>query len=117
MTEYYDPRLHDYDMYCYCGESWRHTVVILNVDGSPKNLTSYTAEMQIRNSKSGELIETPSIYIDSLGGKMLLSIPADRTEKMYTRDARYDLKIKSADGEATYLVKGKFIMVPNKTKD
>jgi len=115
VSDAYDPRVHDYDMYCYAGETWAHTIILKNDDGSVKDLTSYDAYMQIRSSKNNALIAEPIIIKNNTSGTLSLVLMPEMTSNVQTRDARYDLFLVDQAGNRHCLVKGKFIIVPRAT--
>ena len=103
------------------GATWR-TVLAVDVDGIPLDLTGYTARMQARStvtdaetvfswtSTGGELL------IDGPAGTITLNIP-DTVTAAYAAGAYvYDLEIESADGTTTRLLQGPFTISAEVTR-
>lgn len=83
------------------GATWSTVVQVNNADGSPRNLTGYTAAMHIRTAYGvpTALVEllSPSdgITINALVGQITVTIPAVETAALTTQPGVYDLKITS----------------------
>ena len=111
---YYDVHKQDYDIYYYKGERWVHTLKVQNADGTPKDLSGYTAHMQIREDESGKLIKEAECVILHQAGIITMTI--DNGDNLNTKYGRYDVYLTDGLGVKTYLIKGKFIIIPNITR-
>lgn len=88
--------------------------------GSPKNLTGYSGELQIRESIDDA---TPITSLTSVngginisGGVVRLRIEASATTAFTFSSGVYDLELTAPDGTVTRLVEGKVKVSPNVTR-
>lgn len=80
------------------GSTFDQTVTWQNADGTPKNLTGYTARMQVRAGPSSTAVvdlttENGGITITALTGLIALTITATATAALSTGTAVYDLEL------------------------
>ena len=93
------------------GATWKHVLVIRD-GASPRDLTGYTARMQIRKlvTSSEFLAElTPGngrMVITALQGRIELLLPAAVTAALPPGPSVYDIEIESPAGEVTRLLQG-----------
>jgi hypothetical protein len=109
-----------YNITCPQGATFDRTFTI-NVDGTPMNLTGYTAAMQVRETYDSS---TPTISLTNgsgitLGGTagtiaVLISSTASAaiTDGFYS----YDLEITSGGGVKDRILQGKFVVTPEVTR-
>lgn len=99
--------------------------------GTPKDLTGYTARMQIRKSQGDPAL----ISADTTNGKIILGVPPgggapvltngritvkltdEDTDTLNTKSALYDLEVENAAGDVWRLLKGKVTVDPNITQE
>jgi hypothetical protein len=92
-------------------ETFSLTTHWTNPDGTPKDLTGYTAMMQIRQTVDSEddeitLTDEDGITITGEEGRVDVVIQADETAAMDFESGVYDLFL-MGDGVSTRLLKGK----------
>jgi len=81
-------------------------------DGTPVDLSGYTARMQVRRTVSSPdvLLEATTannrLQISALAGQVSLVLPASVTEAIDWTRGRYDLELESPDGVVTRLLFG-----------
>ena len=104
-----------YDIVADQGATFQRVLTWKDAQGSPINLTTYTARMQVRKSVSaGEALvslTTSNGYI-TLGGALgtiTLNCPASELA-FDAGDWVYDLEVESAAGVVTRIVMGRFLM-------
>jgi hypothetical protein len=97
------------------GATFRKSMV-WKINGSPVNLTGYTARLQARANQSYDpmLSLTSSagggITLSAVDGRITIMISADLTSGLHAGKHKYDLELVSAGGDVTRLVKGMFIV-------
>ena len=95
------------DLLIYQGDDYRATVTLSNQDGSPVDLTGFTAQAQIREDVADV---APDVLVEigtTLGTSAVeLSIPNAQT-KLLNGTYRWDLQLTSADGFITTVLAGK----------
>jgi hypothetical protein len=95
------------------GATFDRALTYQNADGTPKNLTGYTARMQIRDSAGGLALELTTengrISIDGPNGRTTLHLTASETSAITISSGVYDLELVSAEATPTVtrLVEGK----------
>lgn len=101
-----------YDFTIEQGATFVRPFVWKSSDGTPVNLTAYTARMQVRQSySSGEILlnattENGRLQVSGAEGKVTLSLTADVTAAITWRRGRYDLELVAPDGAVTRLLEG-----------
>lgn len=99
-------------------------VTVKNTDGSYKDLSTYTARLQLRESPESATtilsLTSPSVAglgIDlNLSGQVTIKIPAATTALLDFYLVHYDLEIVSAAGEVTRVIKGRCALSREVTK-
>lgn len=92
-------------------------------DGTPVDLSGYTARMQVRRSVSAAdvLLEASTsndrIQLDPLAGRVTLVLQADVTAAINWTRGRYDIELVSPDGDVTRLVQGEITVSKEITRD
>lgn len=96
------------------GTTWSWQVVVRNVKEQPKDLTGYSAKMEIRDSASALLYRLNSIPVANEGsititpleGKLLLSIPTADSATFPEGCYFYDLMLTSPSLQVFQIVAG-----------
>jgi len=93
------------------GATWKHALIVR--DGAqPRDLTGYTARMQIRKLVTSteflaELtVANGRIAITALQGRIDLVLSAELTAGLPPGPSVYDIELESAAGEVTRLLQG-----------
>jgi hypothetical protein len=110
------------DLVAYQGASWDYTLT-WNTGGTPVNLTSYTARMQVRETydSTGTILSLTSgtgITLGGTAGTIYLEASATTTagfDGTPNKQFLYDLELESA-GVVTRLVEGTFTINPEVTR-
>lgn len=96
--------------------------ILNNENGTPINLTGYTARMQLRTSYNSATVEMElttangRIVITPLLGKIALNAPASITTNLVAQQYVYDLEMVSGSGYVTRVVQGDVIVSPEVTR-
>lgn len=82
------------------GDTLVLSAIYKDASGTPINLSGYTAEFQVRDIAGGKVIcatvdTTNGIVIDSLNGKVTVTVSSDLTKKFTVPKAAYQLQINS----------------------
>jgi hypothetical protein len=97
-------------------------IALKNADGTPLNLTGYTARMQLRASYTApEIIvelttENGRIVITPLTGVVKLLLDATTTAALIAKTYVYDLETVSLVGFVTRVLQGEAIVSPEVTR-
>jgi hypothetical protein len=103
-----------YDITCEQGATFSRTLTVKDSSGNARNLSGYTARMQVRRllASTSTLIELTTgnsrITLNS-SGEIALSISAADTASL-TEGGVYDLEIIASDGTVERVVEGNFIL-------
>ena len=103
------------DITCYQGATFDKKLV-WSIDGTPVDLTTYTAAMQVRKTHPTEeyTFEFGEITLND-EGEILIEATADETANIPAREYVYDLEL--TNGEVvTRLVEGVFLVTPEVTR-
>ena len=104
----------DYDIRILQGSD-KHIVLTLKNDGSVIDLTGYTANMQVRNRTSSEIIldelttSNSRIEIKEAEGQIILKFPSSVSTDYNFVSAVYDVEV-YAGGRARRLIQGGFLV-------
>lgn len=117
----------NYTLQAYQGQTWDDSIVVNQADGTPTDLTGYSARMQIREEYS-----SPTAFLELTAGNGRLSIPtpADGTivfnvtaSDMAALDLNYepkalfyDLEIYTGAGYVQRILEGIIILWPEITR-
>lgn len=110
----------DYNITCPQGATFDRTFT-LTVDGTPQNLTGYTAAMQVRESVSGSTAlinlttENGGITLGGSAGTILVTISASTTAAVTAGSYSYDLELYSGS-TVTRLLQGAFNLTGEVTR-
>lgn len=100
-----------YDLYIDQGATFERVITWKQTNGTPVDLTGYSARMQIRRTKSNEtalvsLTNANGITLGGTSGTIAISISAAVTEALTFRRAVYDLELVSPNGSVYRLLQG-----------
>jgi hypothetical protein len=103
------------------GATWYLNVEYDNPNGTPVNLTSYTAALQIRSLPESatavlSLSTGSGITITGATGLVAISATATQTRAIDEGTYYYDLEITSPAGVVTRLVQGQAVVTPEVTR-
>ncbi len=103
------------------GANWDLNVEYDNPNGTPVNLTSYTAALQIRSLPESatavlSLSTGSGITITGATGLVAISATATQTRAIDEGTYYYDLEITSPAGVVTRLVQGQAVVTPEVTR-
>lgn len=102
-----------YNITCEQGATLNLVLTWRNPDGSPIDVTGYTAKMQVRASKADSTalltLQTGSgITLGGAAGTITLNASASATGGIDAGGYVYDLEMTSSDGTVTRLIEGAF---------
>ncbi len=100
---------------CYQGATFDKKL-FWSVDGTPVDLTSYTAAMQVRKTHPTEeyTFEFGEITLNDQG-EILIEATADETASIPAREYVYDLELTNGE-TVTRLIEGVFLVTPEVTR-
>jgi ABC-type nickel/cobalt efflux system permease component RcnA len=103
------------------GATWYLNVEYDNPNGTPVNLTGYTAALQLRSLPESatavlSLSTGSGITITGATGLVAISATATQTRAIDEGTYYYDLEITSAAGVVTRLVQGQAVVTPEVTR-
>jgi len=87
-----------YNDYMKQGADWGLTLEYLDANGNAINLTSYTADCEIRDKATGVILATPTIAALGSSGRVALSLTAAQTSAMPAVMSKYDVFITAPTG-------------------
>lgn len=101
-----------YDITCEQGATFTRTLTVKDSNGDARDLSSHTARMQVRRTKSSatsliELTTANGRISTNAAGQIVLSISAADTAAL-TDEGVYDLEIEDTSGSVERVVEGKF---------
>ena len=101
-----------YDITCEQGATFSRTLTVKDSNGDARDLSSYTARMQVRRTKSSsttliDLTTANGRISTNSAGQIILSISATDTAAL-TDEGVYDLEIEDTSGNVERVVEGKF---------
>ena len=96
------------------GASYSTTVTVNGGDGSPTNLTNYTAEAQLRESYYSSTATDFTVAIsDAAGGQITMTLTAANTANLTPGRYVYDLLITSPTSVKSRVVEGIATILPS----
>jgi LEA14-like dessication related protein len=103
------------------GATWYLTVTYENPNGTPINITGYTAALQLRSLPSDavavlSLTTGSGITITGATGTVAITATATQTRAIDEGTYYYDLEITSTLGVVTRLVQGQVVVSPEVTR-
>lgn len=92
------------------GATWSITIT-WEVDGSPVDLTDYTARMQIRRKHDSDdalldITDDDAITLGGVAGTIAILLSDDETAAIPAGLHVYDLELEASDGTVTRLLQG-----------
>lgn len=102
------------------GETFDRTIT-WEIDGTPVNLTGYTARMQIRKTHKStsavvSLTSSSGLTLGGSAGTIQIVISATATAALTAGKYVYDLELVSAGGIVTRVIEGTFELTPEVTR-
>ena len=93
----------------------------IDTDGTPLNLTGYTAEMQVRpftesTTKILDLTSPAGITLGGASGNVSINVSAATMAAATAGRHVYDFNIISSGGVVTKILKGRFTIIPEVTQ-
>tara|TARA_X000000950_G_scaffold127347_1_gene159261 strand:- start:2198 stop:2530 length:333 start_codon:yes stop_codon:yes gene_type:complete len=99
------------------GTDFSVTVDVTDANGSPLNLSGYTAASQIRKSyASSSASATFTTSISASSGQVTMSLTDTQTSGLAAGRYLYDLNITSSASVTTRVVEGQVIVTPGVTR-
>jgi hypothetical protein len=99
------------------GASFTTTVTVNGSDGSPTNLTSYTAAAQLRKSYYSTTANNFTVTVsNAANGELTMAMTAANTANLTPGRAVYDLLITSPTNVKTRVVEGIVTILPSVTR-
>ena len=99
------------------GASFTTTVTVNGSDGSPTNLTSYTAAAQLRKSYYSSTANSFTVTVsNAANGELTMAMTAANTANLTPGRAVYDLLITSPTNVKTRVVEGIVTILPSVTR-
>ena len=99
------------------GASFTTTVTVNGSDGSPTNLTSYTAAAQLRKSYYSSTANSFTVTVsNAANGELTMARSAANTANLTPGRAVYDLLITSPTNVKTRVVEGIVTILPSVTR-
>lgn len=100
-----------YDLVIECGATFRRVFTWKDEAGSAINLTGYTAQMQIRKKKDGDILFTLTsadgdIVLGGAAGTITVEIPAAEILNTLPAAGVWDIELTSGSGFVTRLLEG-----------
>lgn len=110
-----------HDLTIEAGTDWDTVIRLEEEDETPKDLTDYTAKMQIRETVEGPLIKElatgAGITITGAEGKIQLALTKTETSALQITKGVYDLELTSpAPAKVTRLLEGIITVTPEVTR-
>src|SRR5262245_37237636 len=106
------------DLLIYQGDDWSGTVLVQMSDGSPADITGWTAQAQLRRGPAdvAPYVEHEITTTVQAPDTVILSIPhADTT--LLTGTYAWDLNLVSTAGMVTTVLRGNAIVTPEVTRE
>lgn len=106
----------NYDLELWQGQTFNFVLVWKDSTGSPINLTGYSGRMQLRPTVMAEVVftelstENGKMTFDHPNGRISLTLSAEETAQIKSKNAVYDLEIFNAEGEVRRLMEGKVLI-------
>lgn len=110
-----------YDILAPQGATFSETFTY-KIGGTPVDLTSYTARMQVRKTPSSDTkildltTENSAIVLGGALGTITVTISATAMAAVQGNKYRYDLELSSAGGVVTRLLEGVFLVTAEVTR-
>jgi|SRR5215471_11767308 len=107
------------DLEIYQGDDWAATVNVYNADGTPADLTGYTAQSQIRAGVADEAPDVAATMTCTVmpPSQVSLSLPHDQTTLMPGVNYSWDLQLTTAAGEIITIMHGDVTLIQEVTRE
>jgi len=107
-----DPAVHD--IMIRPGARWDLTLIYMDNNEVPIDLTGYTAYCEIRTRAGGDLLATPTIAVTAVAGQINLTLLPAATNDIGAEVGAYDVLIRkdSDHTQISYLVGGEAYIKP-----
>lgn len=105
------------------GATFTYPLIYKDSEGTPVNLTGYTARMQVRRSKASDVAvltlttENGSITLGGAAGTINVVASAENTAAITIKVGVYDLELVSPSGNVKRLIEGEVTISQEVTKD
>ena len=110
MATYLGRRAPRVDLYLEQGADFAQPLVYRNSDGTPVDLTGYTAAAQVRKSVGSATVALALTVTLGADGAITLSAPAAATEAVAIDKGVWDLELTAPGGAVTRLLSGDVIV-------
>lgn len=103
------------------GSRFEQPIIVME-NNMPKNLTGYTARMQIREWKDSDTFlaeyttANNKLTIAPEAGRITIVVPSADTAGYDFGDAFYDLEVVDGDGDATCIMEGRISLIREVTR-
>ena len=101
-------------------ETFRQRITWLDTNKLPVDVTGYRAEMYIRQTNQGVILQSWGSTEISVGlepGVIDIRVPVAKVNRLLAGNAYYDLRLVSPGGDATVIAVGKITIVSGVTMD
>lgn len=110
-----------YDILADQGATFSRNIHWYDPDGTPKNITGYSARMQVRQryvstSTILSLVSPTDITLGGSAGTIVVTVSATAMADVSSGDYVYDLEMVSSNGVVTRLLQGSFTVRPEVTR-
>lgn len=121
MTATTKRRIPKYDLSIKAGSDWQLTLIWKDDAGVPKNLTGYTAQMHIRRTIEGDLVQNlatggSGITITAAQGKIVIDITNAQSKALGIEKGVYDLFVTDAGSKLSCILQGEVLVEPPVTR-
>jgi hypothetical protein len=111
----------DYNIIADQGATFSRNLHWFDPDGTPKDITDYTARMQVRQrfvstSTILSLVSPTNITLGGGAGTIVVTASATAMTTIVPGEYRYDLEMVASNGVVTRLVQGTFTVRPEVTR-
>jgi hypothetical protein len=92
------------------GATWEIHWPVLNLDGTPTDLTTWGVRAQVRTNVSADTVlyewNSAAANVSLLAGEVVLSVPASDSSAWPWTDGVYDVELFQSDGTVIRLTQG-----------
>mgnify|MGYP003612998158 CR=1 FL=1 len=101
-------------------ETFRQRITWLDTHKLPVDVTGYRADMYIRQTNQGVILQTwgnPEITVGAEPGVIDIKVPVSKVNRLLAGNAYYDLRLTSPGGDVTVIATGRLTIVSGVTMD